>query len=73
MTVAKFQEELGRVKNKVIGVKRKLEGAEKSGKSLEGEVKDIGEIFENLEATVEALDNLQCKNNLKIRGSKEKA
>lgn len=40
-------------------------------KDLEVDVDDIGKDFDGLEAIIENLDNVHCKNNLKIRGLKE--
>lgn len=48
-----------------------MEGMEGSVKDLEAELDVIGRGFDNLEATVENLNNFQRKNILRIRGLKE--
>lgn len=60
------------MKQKFLGVDKKVEDVESSMKDLEVVVEDIGKRFDNQEATVENLDDFQCKNNFKICGLKEK-
>lgn len=61
-----FQVEIGTVKQKVLGEEKKVDGVERSLKDLVVEVEDIGTSFDNLEITVEILDNFQSKSNLKL-------
>lgn len=69
--MGKFQVEITSVKQKVLGVEKQVGAVEGSLKTLEEEVDVIGRRFDNLESTVENLDNAQRRNNLKIHRLKE--
>lgn len=69
--MGKLQAEILVVKQKVIGVEKHVEVVEGTVKTLEVDMDVTGRGFDTLEATIENLDNSQCRNNVKIHGLKE--
>lgn len=72
-TVDKVQAETINIKQATGVVKDRVGKLEGIVRLVQEDVEDFGREYDELESTVESLDNNQRKNNLKIRGLKEGA
>lgn len=70
---------VGHLREDVISLQQRVEGVEKNVDGVEWDTKDKGEDinglgrnFDKLEGIVENLDNPQRRNNIEIRGLKER-